>query len=170
MAAESPYSEVDFAQCTSSGAFSGFGSDARGFYSVYAAVFSTIDAQEQEAYRRQKPIAKGLRRPEAAPAFGGAGAGEAGVKACYAHWSNFQTVKDFAWEDVYNAGSAPGRRIRRLMEAENERHRRSAKLRFVAAVRELAEYVKLHDPRIEAFRVRGYLCRLILHWAVECAG
>lgn len=77
----------------------------------------------------------------------------------YGFWSNFQTVKDFAWLDVYNASSAPGRRVRRLMEAENAKARKAGKLAFVADVRELVRTVRASDTRMAAFLVRHLPCR-----------
>jgi DnaJ family protein A protein 5 len=164
-----PYEAVNFVHLRSETAFSGFcDKDARSFYGVYSRIFEQLDSQEQEAYRRQKPVASKLRQPDVAPPFGDSFANDAAVKATYVHWGNFQTIKDFAWLDEFNPSSAEGRRVRRLMEQENERRRRAGKMAFVAAVRGLAEHVKSIDPRVQLLQVRSFLeCRCSLELSFQ---
>ena len=69
------------------------------------------------------------------------------VKHFYAGWSSFSTVKTFGWKDRWRLSEAPDRRIRRLMEKENEALRQDAKREFNEAVRSLVAFVRKRDPR-----------------------
>jgi DnaJ homolog subfamily A member 5 len=155
--AECPYPEYDFERFRGRSAFAGFGTDPKGFYSVFGGLFGNLAEEEMQAYRRQKPINKELKEPDIVGAFGGKGAAGSDVKAFYTCWCNFQSIKDFAWLDEYNPSSAPGRRIRRIMESENERRRKAGKRDFVAEVRATAGTVRVQDPRMEEFAVRVWL-------------
>ena len=156
---ECPYPEHDFGHFCGKSAFKGFDGSAHGYFAVYSGLFSKLAEEESQAYRRQKATNKKLKEPAAAPLFGGADTTEDNVKAFYAQWCNFQTIKDFAWLDIYNPSSAPGRRIKRLMEAENEKRRKAARKEYVAQVRAVAEFVRDHDPRMAVFQARN--------WAVQ---
>lgn len=69
------------------------------------------------------------------------------VKQFYSAWANFATVKNFAWKDVYRLSEAPDRRIRRLMEKENNAARQDAIKEFNEAVRALVAFIRKRDPR-----------------------
>lgn len=69
------------------------------------------------------------------------------VKQFYNAWSNFSTVKSFAWRDKYRLSDAPDRRIRRLMEKENSAARQDGIREFNEAVRVLVAFVRKRDPR-----------------------
>lgn len=154
--AEPPDAPINFTFYTTTTCYGGFQADDKGFFAVYRAVFDVVAEQEQAAYKRQKAVAGAAKTPAPppAPSFGLPSSSEDFVRDFYAFWSNFQTVKDFAWLDVYNASAAPGRRVRRLMEAENAKARKAGKLAFVADVRELVRWVRAQDVRMDAFSVR----------------
>ncbi|OQN98887.1 hypothetical protein B0A48_15233 [Cryoendolithus antarcticus] len=69
------------------------------------------------------------------------------VKQFYAAWANFSTVKTFSWKDQYRLSEAPDRRIRRLMEKENNALRQEGVREFNEAVRALVAFVRKRDPR-----------------------
>lgn len=69
------------------------------------------------------------------------------VKQFYNAWSNFATVKTFAWRDKYKLSEAPDRRIRRLMEKENNSERQDGIREFNEAVRVLVQFIRKRDPR-----------------------
>ncbi|KJY00340.1 DnaJ-domain-containing protein [Zymoseptoria brevis] len=69
------------------------------------------------------------------------------VKAFYAAWAGFATVKSFSWVDKYRLSEAPDRFIRRRMEEENGKLRKAAKQEFNDAVRSLVAFVRKRDPR-----------------------
>ncbi|KAK6443511.1 hypothetical protein LTR95_000338 [Oleoguttula sp. CCFEE 5521] len=69
------------------------------------------------------------------------------VKQFYAAWANFSTVKTFSWKDQYRLSEAPDRRIRRLMEKENNALRQEGIREFNEAVRALVAFVRKRDPR-----------------------
>ena len=69
------------------------------------------------------------------------------VKQFYSAWAGFATVKSFAWRDKYKLSEAPDRRIRRLMEKENNAERQDGIREFNEAVRVLVAFVRKRDPR-----------------------
>jgi DnaJ family protein A protein 5 len=71
------------------------------------------------------------------------------VRPFYASWNGFATRKSYAWKDVYRLSEAPDRRIRRLMEKENKRHREEAIQEFNDAVRSLIAFARKRDPRYQ---------------------
>lgn len=71
------------------------------------------------------------------------------VRPFYASWNGFATRKSYSWKDVYRLSEAPDRRIRRLMEKENKRHREAAVQEFNDAVRSLIAFVRKRDPRYQ---------------------
>jgi DnaJ family protein A protein 5 len=122
-----------------SSCFAGYGADERSFYRVYGDLFERL-AQHDCA--------------QASPAFGGASADyEKTVRKFYEHWCNFQSAQTFAWCDIYRLSDAPDRRVRRLMEKDNEKRRLKAKREFSELVRNLAASVKRRDPRVAAAAV-----------------
>jgi DnaJ family protein A protein 5 len=69
------------------------------------------------------------------------------VKQFYSAWAGFATVKTFAWRDKYRLSEAPDRRIRRLMEKENNAERQDGIREFNEAVRVLVAFIRKRDPR-----------------------
>jgi DnaJ family protein A protein 5 len=69
------------------------------------------------------------------------------VKAFYASWAGFATVKSYAWADKYRLSEAPDRFVRRRMEEENGKLRKAARQEFNDAVRSLVAFVRKRDPR-----------------------
>jgi DnaJ family protein A protein 5 len=69
------------------------------------------------------------------------------VKAFYGAWAGFATVKAFAWRDKYRLSEAPDRRIRRMMERENNAERLEGIREFNEAVRVLVAFIRKRDPR-----------------------
>ncbi|KAF2752131.1 DnaJ domain-containing protein [Sporormia fimetaria CBS 119925] len=69
------------------------------------------------------------------------------VRDFYAIWNGFATRKSFAWKDKYRLSEAPDRRIRRLMEKENQKLREAGVREYNDAVRALVAFVRKRDPR-----------------------
>nr|OQO06398.1 hypothetical protein B0A51_18902 [Rachicladosporium sp. CCFEE 5018] len=69
------------------------------------------------------------------------------VRHFYAAWAHFSTVKTFSWKDQYRLSEAPDRRVRRLMEKENNALRQEGVREFNEAVRALVAFVRKRDPR-----------------------
>lgn len=69
------------------------------------------------------------------------------VKSFYAAWNGFATTKSFAWLDRYRLSDAPDRRVRRLMEKENQKFRDEGRREFNDTVRALLAFVRKRDPR-----------------------
>lgn len=70
------------------------------------------------------------------------------VRPFYGAWSGFATKKSYAWKDQYRLSDAPDRRIRRLMEKENQKLRDEAIQEFNDAVRSLVAFTRKRDPRV----------------------
>jgi len=119
-----------------------YSDSATGFYGVLNNTFARLINDERSA-----AIEQGLQEPWL-PSFGGSESGyDDHVKEFYKFWTNFKTIKDFAWCDVYRVSSAPDRRTRRVMEGENYRLRCEAKQEYQDVVREFVQFVRKRDPR-----------------------
>ncbi|KAJ9663382.1 hypothetical protein H2198_000899 [Neophaeococcomyces mojaviensis] len=72
------------------------------------------------------------------------------VRPFYAAWAGFATKKSYSWKDQYRLSDAPDRRIRRLMEKENQKLRDEAVQEYNDAVRSLIAFVRKRDPRVQS--------------------
>ena len=140
-----PEDEIDLMPYFTSNAFRGFGDDPGGFYQTYETLFAALDKQEQAA-----SLAAGKDHFKASPAFGASDAPWTQVKAFYAHWGLFATMKTFAWADEYNLAEAQNRKVRRLMDEENKKLRRGEAREFNDTVRQLIAFVRKRDKRFIA--------------------
>jgi DnaJ family protein A protein 5 len=138
-------------------AFRGFGDDEGSFYSVFYTLFASLDAQEQQA-----SLAAGKESFKSSPAFGGADSEWEPVRAFYAHWGLFATLKTFAWADEYNLAAAENRKVRRLMEEENKKLRRAEAKEFNDTVRQLIQFVRKRDKRYVKHQAGGCTSRIQL--------
>ena len=71
------------------------------------------------------------------------------VRPFYGAWAGFATKKSYSWKDQYRLSDAPDRRIRRLMEKENQKLRDEAIADYNDAVRSLVAFVRKRDPRVQ---------------------
>jgi len=140
-------------------AFSGFGDDAKGFYSVYREAFDAVTqaesafgsaggADDEDDYddedddgngggRRRRGGGGATATPagERPPSFGTSTSTEEEVRHFYAYWTNFASHQRFAQADQYKLSEAPNRQIRRLMEKENKKLRDAKRREFTETVR-----------------------------------
>jgi len=128
--------------------------DPNGFYSVFSSVFSRIRDMEQEysSSDKQSPNYISLNDLESLfpTNFGSGDSDYAGdISKFYAAWESYTTRLNFAWADQYDVREAENRRIRRLMEEENKKSRRSAKKEWNDSVLSLVRFVKRRDPRVK---------------------
>ena len=77
-----------------------------------------------------------------APLFGNAQSSKEEVYAFYKHWETFTTGKQFAYVDEYDPRQAPNRRIKRLIEADNQKARNKERGRFNDKMRDLLYWMK----------------------------
>jgi len=124
-------------------AFSGFGETGNGFYAVYREVFKKVHMQEQVFGRMY-----GNGDVGEAPELGGRETPYQNVYSFYRYWQGFSSVKDFGWCDKYDVLQAPNRKVRRLMEEENNKERKRERREFNNTVRQLATFVKKRDKRV----------------------
>jgi DnaJ family protein A protein 5 len=121
-----------------------FSDSSTGFYSVLRDTFATL-AREEEIACKWEDL-----DPVMYPSFGHAYDDyDTVVKPFYAAWNGFVTRKSFSWKDVYRYPDAPDRRVRHLMEKENNRFREEGIREFNDAVGSLAAFVKKRDPRFK---------------------
>lgn len=124
-------------------AFSGFGETGNGFYAVYSELFKKVHMQEQVFGRMY-----GNGDVGEAPELGGRDTPYQSVYSFYRYWQGFSSVKDFGWCDKYDVLQAPNRKVRRLMEEENNKVRKRERREFNNSVRQLASFVKKRDKRV----------------------
>ncbi|KAG3121615.1 hypothetical protein PI124_g271 [Phytophthora idaei] len=136
--------ELNLFRYFSASVYSGFGSDAKSFYSVYGELFSKIDGLDLEGGDGS--------RSDVAPELGDAKTLMEEVNYFYQHWKSYTTQRSFAWVDEYKTTDAPTRLVRRAMEKENKKLRDAAKKAFTTEVRELVDFVCRRDPRVRAFQ------------------
>lgn len=121
-----------------------FSDSPTGFYGMLREVFASL-AKEEELACEWEDL-----DPVVYPSFGRSNDGyDDIVKPFYAAWNGFATRKSFSWEDVYRFSDAPDRRVRRMMEKENEDFRNEGIRDFNDAVRSLVAFVKKRDPRFK---------------------
>jgi len=124
--------------------------DEENFYSVYTEVFTKIAEGEISASPK-------ISLDELEQLFpSNFGRSDSDYKSVvlpfYAAWDNFSTKMTFAWEDKYDTRDAEHRRIRKAMEAENQKHRRIARKDRNEDVLNLVAFIKKLDPRVKAYR------------------
>lgn len=88
------------------------------------------------------------------PSFGFSTAPWPEVASFYNAWSGFTSIKDFSWAAEYNPASAPNRRVRRVIERENEKQIKAARKEYNEGVRMLVEFVKKRDKRVVAHQAQ----------------
>ncbi|RMJ23425.1 C2H2 finger domain protein [Aspergillus sp. HF37] len=116
-----------------------------GFYGGLREMFDKLAAEEMAASRWENVEVVEY------PTFGSSGDDfEEIVRPFYMAWAGFSTRKSFAWKDVHRYSDAPDRRVRRMMEKENQRLRDEGIREFNDAVRSLVAFAKKRDPRYKA--------------------
>ncbi|CAJ1935090.1 unnamed protein product [Cylindrotheca closterium] len=127
------------------GCYSGYNDEKGGFFQVYGAVINDIIKCEL----KQDDVLIELPTD-----FGRSDSDWSLVQEFYQHWESFQSALNFAWEDKYNTmEDADSRRVRRLMEEENKKARRSAKKTYNQDILALIAFMKRRDPRVKAKRL-----------------
>jgi len=133
--------------------YNGYGDDEEGFYHVYNMVFELVFEGEDKGWTSEGNI-------EAMPLlflptrFGFADSEWSEVSAFYQAWESFSSCLAYAWTDKYDTKEAPNRRIRRAMEDENKKARRTARRERNENIEALVHFVKRRDPRVKAQRIR----------------
>lgn len=131
---------------TYAGCYRGFGDDDGSFFSVYRSVFRKIYQGEVDGVHDEKAQNLDYLNVD----FGGPDSVWEDVKLFYQGWDSFTSSLSFAWADQYDVLEAPNRRVRRAMEDENRKARRTAKKSRNDDVLALVRFVKKRDPRVIA--------------------
>ncbi|OEU16342.1 DnaJ-domain-containing protein [Fragilariopsis cylindrus CCMP1102] len=122
--------------------YSGYHNEKGGFYQVYTDVFESIVACELKQSERS------INLPSK---FGNIDTDWEDVNLFYRSWDSFSSALNFAWEDKYNSREdGESRRIRRLMDEENNKARKAAKKTYNNDIMQLVAFVKRRDPRVKS--------------------
>ncbi|XP_037655101.1 dnaJ homolog subfamily C member 21 isoform X1 [Choloepus didactylus] len=125
--------------------YSGYGDDEKGFYTVYRNVFEMITKEELESVLEDDV--------EEFPTFGDSQSDyDTVVHPFYAYWQSFCTQKNFAWKEEYDTRQASNRWEKRAMEKENKKIRDKARKEKNELVRQLVNFVRKRDKRVQAHR------------------
>lgn len=112
------------------------------FWAVYDELFRRLDREEEA-----EELVGTHHTP--APYFGNEDTPDFEVKEFYQFWENFVTIKPFAYKDLYDPKEAPNRRIKRIIETENDKERKKEKKKYNDTVKKIVEFIKAKDPRIQ---------------------
>jgi DnaJ family protein A protein 5 len=124
------------------GCYSSYHDEKGGFFQVYQGVFEHIISCECKQSETVIELPTNFGTSETSWSI---------ASVFYKSWECFSSALNFAWEDTYNAREdAPSRRVRRLMEEENNKARRSAKKEYKNDILQLVAFVKKRDPRMKA--------------------
>ncbi|KAH8929317.1 DnaJ-domain-containing protein [Atractiella rhizophila] len=121
-----------------------FDDSPKGFYSLYAALFARLASEEAYPLSTSLPIfgpSTSIYVPD--------------VSSFYSAWSSFSTSKSFSWRDQYSLSTAPDRRVRRLMEKENNYCRTEGRREYNEVVRSLVSWLRKRDPRVKDWEAGG---------------
>ncbi|KAL7429010.1 hypothetical protein ACHAXH_003444 [Discostella pseudostelligera] len=132
------------------------------FYSVYNEVFSQVFQGEKDGFISEGNIdvQKMSNYHLSEVSLGNSTSAWENVLAFYSSWEGFTSCLSYAWADDYHLDDireAPNRKIRRLMEEENKKKRKAAKIERVEEVVALVRFVKKRDPRVREQREKA--CR-----------
>ncbi|KAJ7274564.1 DnaJ domain-containing protein [Mycena haematopus] len=125
-----------------------------------SSIWSSVDDGEKSFFTIYRNLFARLQAEEALisdadyPSFGYAGWSyqptdkfSDGARTFYNAWTNFASMKEFAWMDQWNLTEAPDRRVRRLMEKDNKKAREDARREYNDTVRSLVKFLRKRDPR-----------------------
>ena len=129
-----------------SNVFAGFTKTDHGadFYSVYGKLFAKLDKEEEDEEEM------GVHHDDAV-IFGDENSTKQEVYAFYDDWTGFASIKKFAYVDVYDSREAPNRRIKRLIENDNNRVRNRERVKFNDKMNDLIAHVRGKDPRYKRY-------------------
>ncbi|KAI5706655.1 hypothetical protein M8J75_010115 [Diaphorina citri] len=131
---------IDLTPYFTASCYKGYGDGEKGFYSVYRDVFIKIAVEEMEFSEEEMDI----------PNFGNSTSSYYNtVHNFYAFWQSFSTKKTYSWLKAFDINMAPNRRVLRLIEKENKRIRDKAKKEYNDTVKNLVEFVRKKDKRVQ---------------------
>ena len=81
------------------------------------------------------------------------------VYSFYKDWQSFASAKKFTYVDIYDPREAPNRRIKRLIENDNNRARNRERTKFNDKVKDLVDHVRNKDPRWESYQAEDQAIR-----------
>ena len=110
--------------------------DSNSFYQVYQRVFRDIVANEGTS---EYPTEFGNSKTE----------WETDLALFYRSWENFATSLSFAWADPFHTQEAPNRRVKRAMEDENKKARKTSRKLHNQNILALVKFIKKRDPRVK---------------------
>lgn len=131
---------IDLTPYFTASCYKGYGDGEKGFYATYRDVFIKIAVEEMEFSEDEMDI----------PNFGKSNSSYYNtVHDFYAFWQSFSTKKTYSWLKAFDINMAPNRRVLRLIEKENKRIRDKAKKEYNDTVKNLVEFVRKRDKRVQ---------------------
>ncbi|MBW0487163.1 hypothetical protein O181_026878 [Austropuccinia psidii MF-1] len=122
-----------------------FSDSSTSFFTIYRNLFDQVSLEEKVARNDSVNIF---------PSFGTSESsydqdlnGSKALKHFYSIWSNFGTQKTFEWIEPHHVSHQTDRRMKRLIEKENQRARENARKEYNETVRSLVNFIKKRDPR-----------------------
>lgn len=110
------------------------------FFSIFGELFAKLD-KEEEMEEEVGTV------HEDAVEFGDENSTKEEVYAFYRDWEGFNSIKKFTYVDVYDPREAPNRRIKRLIDVDNNKARNKERTKFNDKMRDLLAHIKTKDPR-----------------------
>lgn len=122
-----------------------FSDSETSFFTIYRNLFNQLSADEKIA-RKDTTIVY--------PSFGTSESsydqdldGARALRHFYSVWGNFATQKTFDWIEPHRTNHQVDRRVKRLIEKENQRSREAARREYNETIRSLVSFIKKRDPR-----------------------
>lgn len=136
-----------------SGCYDGYSDEEGGFFDVYQDVFMEILAGERYGWVSEGNVDETEMSNADLPAdFGDGSSDWKDVSHFYNQWGSFTSCLSFAWADQYDPREAESRFVRRRIDDENKKLRKSAKKDRSDEIINFVAFVKRRDPRVKAAR------------------
>ncbi|CAB9517388.1 protein DnaJ [Seminavis robusta] len=129
--------------------YTGYAEDDQSFYTIYGHVFASISKEEADAVESNTSNNNTHQLPHE---FGNSKTDLSSVASFYQLWEGFVSQQTFAWADQYDVNEAENRRIRRAMEDENKKARKTARKARNDDILALVKFVKRRDPRMKQLK------------------
>ena len=91
------------------------------------------------------------------------------VYAFYKYWETSATIKPFAYVDLYDARQAPNRRIKRLIENDNQKERNKERTKYNQKLHDLVANIKSRDARMLKFTQEDLMAKKQRQAEIESA-
>ncbi len=134
-----------------SGCYVGYGDGKGAFFAVYSEVFANILRGEKAGWVAEGNVDETeMSNAHLSADFGNGSSDWKDVSNFYSSWGSFSSCLSFAWADQYDPREAESRFVRRRMDDENQKARKTARKERNDEIVEFVAFVKRRDPRVKA--------------------